>query len=186
KGELSTGFLEEEYPDGFAGSRLNDARRRRLAAVALAIHLVERERRAALPGRLRPGEALPWRADWTVILYNERLTVKAVSGQTKVPAEIEMVLEEGGAPVTVASAWSPGEPVWRGAIGGESIFVQVRQAVGGVRLFHRGAEVLARVMRPAVAELDALMPEKAPPDTSRLLLCPMPGLVVSLAVETGQ
>src|SRR5690606_15676905 len=95
KGELSTGFLEEEYPDGFAGSRLNDARRRRLAAVALAIHRVERERRAALPGRLRPGEALPWREDWTVILDNERLTVKAVSGQTKVPAEIEMVLEEG-------------------------------------------------------------------------------------------
>ena len=91
-----------------------------------------------------------------------------------------------GRTVNVASDWRPGEPVWRGIIDGQAISAQLRPVMNGTRIAWKGMSVEARVMRPKTAELDRLMPVKLPPDTSKLLLCPMPGLVVSIAVGEGQ
>ena len=93
---------------------------------------------------------------------------------------------EGGEPRMGASAWRPGDPVWNGRVGDREVAVQVRSVTNGVRLAWQGMSVVARDMLPRIAELDRLMPVKLPPDTSKMLLCPMPGMVVSSAVAEGQ
>ena len=84
------------------------------------------------------------------------------------------------------SNWWPGEPVWTGMVHGAPVSVQVRPILNGYDLAHRGIHARARVYTEQEAALAALMPEKAPPDTSKLLLCPMPGLVKAIHVATGQ
>jgi propionyl-CoA carboxylase alpha chain len=87
--------------------------------------------------------------------------------------------------MSVESHWRAGEPVLRAGIDGEAVSVRVAPAVEGWRLGHGGIEAVATVRSPRQAELAALMPVKRPPDTSRHLLSPMPGLVVSIAVKEG-
>jgi propionyl-CoA carboxylase alpha chain len=88
--------------------------------------------------------------------------------------------------IELASSWWFGAPVWEGTIGGASVAVQVRPILNGVVLTYQGVEIAARVFTERETELVALMPVKELPDTSKFLLCPMPGLVVSLAVAEGQ
>ena len=99
---------------------------------------------------------------------------------------LDVLLPGQSEPVTVVSDWRPGDALWSGVVGGAPLTVQVRPATAGVRLSWRGVDVVARVMTPRVAELDALMPEKTVADTSKLLRCPMPGLVVAIPVTIGQ
>lgn len=86
----------------------------------------------------------------------------------------------------VVAAWRPGEPVWRGLVAGAALAMQVRPILNGVRLMHAGAAADARVYTRREAEMVALMPEKAAADMGKHLLCPMPGLVKSIAVTEGQ
>ena len=79
-----------------------------------------------------------------------------------------------------------GETLWTGTIDGQRRAVQARAIMNGWQLFVDGLWIPVKVMTPRIAELDRLMPVKLPPDTSKMLLCPMPGLVVSIAVEEGQ
>jgi propionyl-CoA carboxylase alpha chain len=102
-----------------------------------------------------------------------------------IPLEMDVAVE-GAAPITVASDWRPGEPVWKGTIGGRPVTAQLRPVTNAIRIAWKGMSVTARAMLPDTAVLDRLMPVKLPPDTSRLLLCPMPGMVVSIAVVEGQ
>jgi len=80
----------------------------------------------------------------------------------------------------------PGDPVWNGTVGGRRISAQLRPVANGIKLAWKGMSVTAHAMLPRTAELERLMPEKLPPDTSKMLLCPMPGLVVSISVAEGQ
>ena len=89
-------------------------------------------------------------------------------------------------PVHVETTWRPGEPTWRGSVAGMPVVAQVRREGHSVRVSRRGASILARLMTPRAAALAALMPEEQEPDTSKSLRCPMPGLVVSIAVKEGQ
>jgi propionyl-CoA carboxylase alpha chain len=86
----------------------------------------------------------------------------------------------------VKSSWQPGDYVWNGTVNGQHIAVQVRPILNGMRLSHGGAQTDARVYTRREAELAALMPEKKAADTSKVLLCPMPGLIKSMAVQVGQ
>jgi propionyl-CoA carboxylase alpha chain len=86
----------------------------------------------------------------------------------------------------VESAWTPGERLFRGRIGGERVSMLIVERQGGIRVSYRGAAPNVTVQRPAVATLAQLMPVKKAADTSKQLLCPMPGLVVSINVEVGQ
>ena len=92
---------------------------------------------------------------------------------------------EDGTIDEVRSDWAPGEPLFRGTVGGEEMIVKADFGRGGVRLRWRGAEMKAVVRTPRQAELAAMMPEKQPPDTSKFLLCPMPGLIVKISVAAG-
>jgi propionyl-CoA carboxylase alpha chain len=179
EGRLSTGFIAEEYPDGFAAATPDPLTLKRLATVALAATLVERARLASLPGRLN-GEA-GWRQDWAVIAGGERLALRAE------PAAVGVAIRVGDdVPQTVRSDWRPGEPVWRGTIGDEEAIVQIRRAGTGLVLSTHGVTLAVDVMTPQVADLAALMPAKRLADTARQLRCPMPGLVVSIHAEPGQ
>lgn len=183
EGALSTGFIKEEYPDGFAGRPMDGSARKVLAVAALAMELVRKERLDHLSGRLKPHSG-KWRSEWVVRLDREQVALSVPEGYAAVPLEIDVVLD--GETATVTSDWRPGESLWTGTIGGETVAVQVRPAPAGLTLSWRGVTAYARAMLPEVARADALMPVKVPPDMSRFLLCPMPGLVVSIAVAEGQ
>jgi len=93
---------------------------------------------------------------------------------------------EDGTSLTLVTHWLPGQPVWTGTVSGVEIAVQVASIANGVRLTHAGTAAEARVYTKREAELAALMHERAGADTSKVLLCPMPGLVKSIAVKEGQ
>ncbi|WP_336068487.1 acetyl/propionyl/methylcrotonyl-CoA carboxylase subunit alpha [Nitratireductor rhodophyticola] len=184
EGRLSTGFIAEEFPDGFVPPSPMAGERTVLAAVALAVELLRRDRLDRLTGRLAPhsGEL---KRDWVVRLDDDYLSVSLVEGMISIPLEMDIRIGDAD-PVTVRSSWRPGEPVWEGEVNGRMVAVQVRHILNGVRLAWQGVSADARVMLPRIAELDRLMPVREAPDTSKMLLCPMPGLVVSIAVAEGQ
>ena len=179
EGRLSTGFIAEEYPDGFQPVIPDGDQKAVLAAVAASVELVRCDRLGRLSGRLRPADATD--REWVVRLGEEYLTAFARRGSPA--AEIAI---DGGKPLSVASNWQPGEPVWRGSVDGNRIAAQIRLRTNGLRIDWRGMSVDAFVMEPHVARLDRLMLKKAAADTSKFLLCPMPGLVVSIGVTAGQ
>ncbi len=185
EGRLSTAFIAEEYPEGFSGAVLEADLRDRLAIVALTIALCERERLTSLPGRLN-GEGAGWREDWVVKLGKAHVALKAIAGLLQAPIEVDIVAPGAEAPRAVRSDWRPGDAVWSGTIDGEPLVVQVRPATAGMRLSYRGLDLMAKVMTPRVAALEALMPEKVAADSSKTLRCPMPGLVVAIDVAVGQ
>ena len=184
EGRLSTGFIAEEYPDGFAPIVPNDADKGILAAVAMAVELLRRDRLDRLSGRLAPHSGALKR-DWEVKIGDDYVPVSIVEGMISIPLELDLSID-GGQPLTVSSEWRPGEVVWHGRVGGRTISAQIRPVLNGVRIAWKGMAVTARAMLPEVAALDRLMPVKLPPDTSKMLLCPMPGLVVAVSVSEGQ
>jgi propionyl-CoA carboxylase alpha chain len=175
EGRLSTSFIKEEFPNGFAGTVPDETTLRRLAAVALSVELARRT----------PGPTRPPRSGWVVKLGANTVPLELADPQEASSGSFDLV-SEGGEPITVVSDWKPGEPVWQGVVGGFPLSVQVRPATAGMRLSWRGVDTIARVMTPRVAALDAMMPEKKAADTSKTLRCPMPGLVVSINVAAGQ
>jgi propionyl-CoA carboxylase alpha chain len=182
EGRLSTGYIAEEFPEGFTPPPPTGAVARRLAAVAASIDHRSNARKRQISGQLPRRQPVAFELERVVMLSGEAHPV-TVSGE----AGEEMLSFSGEiGSVSVRSDWRPGDPVWSGTIGGERIAVQVRPILNGVRLAHSGAEAEARVYTRREAELAALMPEKRAADTSKVLLCPMPGLVKSIAVTAGQ
>jgi propionyl-CoA carboxylase alpha chain len=184
EGRLSTAFIAEEFPDGFQPIMPDDDEGAVIAAIATAVELLRRDRLDRLGGRLGPLSGV-LKQDWVVSIGEAYLPVRLGEGMVSVPMELDMSVAES-APFTVKSDWRPGEAVWRGWVGDRKMLAQIRPFENGVRIAWKGMSVAAKVLLPRVAELDRLMPVKLPPDTSKLLLCPMPGLVVSLAVREGQ
>jgi propionyl-CoA carboxylase alpha chain len=184
EGRLSTGFIAEEYPDGFAPIAPEAGEKAVLASVALAIELLRRDRLDRLAGRLAPHSGALKR-DWVVKIGEDYLSASVIEGMVSIPIEVDLSVD-GGEAITVSSDWRPGDIVWRGTVGDRAVTAQLRPATNGIRIAWQGMSVTARAMQPRTAELEKLMPEKVAPDTSKLLLCPMPGLVVSIAVVEGQ
>jgi propionyl-CoA carboxylase alpha chain len=184
EGRLSTGFIAEEYPNGFAPIAPNAEEVAVLSAIATTVELLRRDRLDRLSGRLAPHSGVLKR-DWEVKIGEEYIPVSVVEGMISIPLEADLSVA-GAPPVTVVSEWRPGEMVWHGSIGQRRVSAQIRAVPNGIRIAWKGMAVTARAMLPRTAALDRLMPVKLPPDTSKMLLCPMPGLVVSIAVEDGQ
>jgi propionyl-CoA carboxylase alpha chain len=178
-GRLSTGFIAEEFPDGFKAPAPRGEVARRMAAVGAAVDHLMNERKRAISGQLRPG-AVRFDRERVVMLGSDRrdAIVEDIDGG------IAVVL--AGEAWPVVSAWRPGEPVWTGAVGGEIVAMQVRPLLNGFLVAHAGASAEVRVYTRREAELAALMPEKAEADTGKQLLCPMPGLVKAIHVMVGQ
>ena len=183
-GRISTAFIAEEYPDGFAPIEPGKADLRVLSAVALAVELLRKDRLDRHSGRLAPHSGI-LRTSWVVRIDDNFLNIEIIEGQATIPIELAISVNDS-APLTVSSNWLPGQPVWHGQVGAKKVSAQIRPVLNGVSIAWRGMSVTARVMTSEIARLDKLMPIKVPPDTSNMLLCPMPGLVVSIAVEQGQ
>ena len=184
EGRISTAFIAEEYPDGFAPIAPTEDDKTVLAAVAMAVELLRRDRLDRMTGRLAPHSGALQR-DWEVRIGDDYLKVSIEEGMISVPMELDLAIA-GKPAVTVVSDWRLGDSVWHGTVGDRAVSAQLRPMVNGMRIAWKGLAATARVMLPRIAALDRLMPLKLPPDTSKMLLCPMPGLVVSLAVTEGQ
>lgn len=182
-GALTTNFISEEFPDGFAPVEPNREEALVLASVALAIEVVERKRLDHLTGRLRPHQG-GMRDSWTVFLNGTRFDADGLAGKTKPPVDLSVKLD--GADMQITSDWTPSESLWLGTVNGAPVAVRLKRNGHSWTLERRGAVVQVQTMPRANAELAELMPEKVAPDTSKYLLCPMPGLVVSVHVSEGE
>ena len=179
EGALTTAFIAEEWPDGFQGVTLPEMTLRRVAAAAAAMHRVAEIRRARISGRMDNHERKVG-ADWVVALQGASFPVTIDADRTGATVRFA-----DGARMRVASDWTPGQTLARLDVDGEILLLKVARIPAGYRIRVRGADLRVAVMSPRTAELAALMPAKAPPDTSKLLLCPMPGLVVRIDVGVG-
>jgi propionyl-CoA carboxylase alpha chain len=184
-GALSTGFIAEEFPDGFSPLQPRDEHLAKLAAVAAAVDHVSNERRRQISGQMS-GEPVRFSDIRVVTLGRERVKL-CVSGRIGAPFTVALLAGDNGSrSINVETEWWPGKPVWHGTLNREPVSVQVRPILNGVELTYAGCVVLARVYTEREAELAALMPEKKPADTSKVLRCPMPGLVRAINVAEGQ
>jgi propionyl-CoA carboxylase alpha chain len=182
-GALTTNFIAEEFPEGFAPVEPNREEALVLASVALAIEVVERKRLDHLTGRLRPHKG-GVRDSWSVFLGGERYDADDLTGNPEPPVDIRVTLD--GVAMEIASHWTPSDSLWFGHVNGTAVAVRLKRNGHSWTLERRGAAVRAEVMPRANADLHEFMPEKVAPDTSKFLLCPMPGLVVSLHVSEGE
>ena len=178
-GEISTAFIEEEYPDGFQGATLDTALLRRVAAAACAMHRVSEVRRSRISGRIDNHERKVGN-DWVVNLQGAKFAVQIAADASGADVGFD-----DGTRLRVTADWKPGQPLACLIVDGSPLVMKVAKIPGGFRLRLRGADLKVHVRTPRQAELAALMPEKLPPDTSRFLLCPMPGLVVKISVAEG-
>lgn len=179
-GDMTTAFIAEEYPDGFQGVELNEAELRRIAASAAAMNRVAEIRRTKISGRMdnherRVGD------NWVVSLQGEKFAV-SVAADT----DGSTVTFEDGASLRVEGDWTPGMMLADMTVDGAPLVMKVGKITGGFRIRNRGADLKVHVRSPRQAELAIHMIEKLPPDTSKMLLCPMPGLIVKVDVEVGQ
>jgi propionyl-CoA carboxylase alpha chain len=179
-GDMTTAFIAEEYPDGFQGVELNEAELRRIAASAAAMNRVAEIRRTKISGRMdnherRVGD------NWVVSLQGEKFAV-SVAADT----DGSTVTFEDGASLRVEGDWTPGMMLADMTVDGAPLVMKVGKITGGFRIRNRGADLKVHVRSPRQAELALHMIEKLPPDTSKMLLCPMPGLIVKVDVEVGQ
>ncbi|MEZ5912284.1 MAG: acetyl/propionyl/methylcrotonyl-CoA carboxylase subunit alpha [Paracoccaceae bacterium] len=179
-GEMTTAFIAEEYPEGFQGVTLPAELLRRVAAAAAAMYRVAEIRRARISGRMDNHERHVG-TDWVVGLQGEELAVTMTADRAG-----STVRFADGEEMRVTSDWVPGQSLARLDVAGEPLVLKVGRIPQGYRIRLRGADLKVNVRTPRQAELARLMPEKLPPDTSKFLLCPMPGLVVKIAVEEGQ
>jgi propionyl-CoA carboxylase alpha chain len=180
-GRLSTGFIAEEFPEGFAPLVASGATAHALAAIATHVDHGQNVRKRGITGQLRAPGSLRFQLQRVVMLGKDRYDVDVGAGGTV----LEIILAEGRQ-MRVASDWTPGEPVWNGSVDGVPMAAQVRPILNGFMLAHRGISVAARVYTRREAELAALMLERKGADNSKTLLCPMPGLVKTISVRVDQ
>ncbi|HZP99009.1 MAG TPA: acetyl/propionyl/methylcrotonyl-CoA carboxylase subunit alpha [Reyranella sp.] len=155
-GKLTTNFIAEEFKGGFTAAHLPPKDPAVLAAVAATLDRKTGER--------------------VVMLNRQPMHVVVDANGIKV----------GDRTIRIDTDWAPGKPLFHAKIDGETVAVQVDAFGSGWRLTHEGGQAEALVLTPRQAELYALMPVKAAPDTSKFLLSPMPGLLASVAVSEGQ
>jgi len=184
-GKLSTGFIAEEYPNGFQRQAATGAAALKLASVAAAIDHILGERKRRISGQMTGRAVLRDRR--RVVRLGETEVMLDV-GRESAGIAVHSVDAKGDVgPVRVLVAdWKPGEPVWRGMVDGEMVAVQVRPMANGFQLAHQGVETDAFVYTAREATAARLMPVKKPSGLGQALLCPMPGLVRSINVKQGQ
>jgi propionyl-CoA carboxylase alpha chain len=177
-GKFTTAYIKELFPDGFHGVAPNTEQTDLLAACAAFAQALGSERARQLAGRIaQNGNGGAW--------------VVSIAGGY-MPARI--VLNEEGAAIVIGdgrekilkSAWRPGQPLMEGVFAGAPFAVRINPRGEGFQLRTRGVDLVAIVTSRRGAELHKRLPEKKPADLSKFILSPMPGLIVSIDVATGQ
>ena len=179
-GDMTTAFIAEEYPDGFEGVDLPEAEKRRVAAACAAMYRVAEIRRTRVSGRMDNHERRVG-TDWVVKAGDETPWALSINADQ----EGATIRYDDGQEIRVTGDWTPGDQLAHMVVDGSPLVLKVSKISQGFRIRTRGADMDVRIRSPRQAELASLMPEKLPPDTSKMLLCPMPGLVVKVDVEVG-
>nr|WP_314463349.1 acetyl/propionyl/methylcrotonyl-CoA carboxylase subunit alpha [uncultured Novosphingobium sp.] len=173
-GELTTGFIAEEYPEGFTGAPASEDLKGKLAAVAAFVATARADRARRVDGQLAPHRLSP-PSEWTVTIDK---------------AAYEVVIDDedvtvNGAFVELAMEYTPGDRLIEAEIDGEAIGIRVAPTRTGLKMTTRGCIHNVQILPSRVASLSKHMIEKIPPDLSKFLICPMPGLLVALHVGEG-
>lgn len=177
-GNITTAYIKDEFPDGFKGLEPTKEQSILLTATSAYLHGVYSQRASLVSGRLTP--PAPPREDWVVILGDEHHVthLKYETGRAEVTVDGQTHILE--------TDWVPGQHLVTGYLDGEPFAVKFADRTEGYLMRHRGVALRALVCTPRAAELHSALPEKEAADLSKLIISPMPGLVVSIDVEMGQ
>ena len=189
RGDLSTNYISEEYPDGFKGLALNPGHARAIASVCTLMVqklakraasgsgiLTHHDREIPTDVRVQLGERhYEINTKRTTEHSNGSILVTSTDGSDKAAIELE-----------ISTAWTPGQSLVTSLVDNDPFVFQATPIAQGYRVRYRGADIEVKVRTPAQAALAKFMPEKIVADTSNLLLCPMPGVIVSILVEEGE
>jgi propionyl-CoA carboxylase alpha chain len=173
-GELTTGFIAEEYPEGFKGAPASEDLVRKLCAIAGVVAKRNSERARKIDGQL--GGELPAIRHWQVSIDRMKHDVQVRDGKVRVDG-IELPIEVN---------FAPGDRMILAIVQGENLAIRIAKSGSGFRMTTRGAVHAVTCLPAQIAPLSAHMIEKVPPDLSRFLICPMPGLLVQLNVAAGE
>ncbi len=183
EGRLSTAFIAEEYPDGFSPAPLEDKDVNAIIAAGFLMYLRHLYRSSRVSAQM-PGYQRKIPTDWEVAVNGKPYPVQLgefVGGGSEEGFDVTI----NGHLTAVRSDWQVGDPILRCVVNAVPQRFKVEPSGLGFKLFHMGAEVEVVVHRKSVAELIKLMPERKPPDMSKYLVSPMPGLLRSVAAEVG-
>ncbi|WP_312148102.1 acetyl/propionyl/methylcrotonyl-CoA carboxylase subunit alpha [Brevundimonas sp.] len=171
-GQLSTSYIKDEFPDGFRGLEPSEAQKDIFITVAAAMNEVLAEQAGD------PSE----RTDWTVLIDREAHEVSLSYDEAE-----DLVISLDERDLTLSEIdWRPGMAQFRAVLDEEPFTAEVKRAPDGFDIRHRAAKARVRVLTPRAAEMYQRLPEKVAADTSKLVLSPMPGLVVDIPVTVGQ
>jgi len=179
-GNLTTNFINEEYPDGFNANVLSQADMAVFVVTAAVIHMINSNRRTLISDQLVGHEYSPLEK-LVVITDNEEHEYQLLVSRSDRSYKVDL----DGQLFTFETDWCIGEPLLKGSINGREVISQVDQIGQHIHLFHQGSKKEILVVSPRLAELNKHMLIKEKPDTSKLLVSPMPGLLVKLSVRVG-
>jgi len=187
-GDITTAYINDEFPDGFAGVEATQAQLEFIVAAASFSHSLQVER-AASHFEERVTNAWTGHTDWTVIFGGEHHSVRLLIEEDPVYGDMDGAsasMQFNGKTYELVTDWLPGTNLFEGTLNGVDFAVSFETRKSGLHIRHRGVAERLIVCTPRHAELYARLPEKEAPDTSKLIISPMPGLVVSMDVEVGQ
>jgi propionyl-CoA carboxylase alpha chain len=179
EGRLTTAYIAEEFADGFHGVAADARQQRLLAAVALHVGHALEDRATQISGTISNHRRVVG-MDWVVTLDDTDLPVSLFGEDGE-----KHVRFEDGSVFSLVADWVPGRTLADFTVDGERMSVKIDRVGSGIRLRWRGTDIVAKVRTPRSAELARHMPKKLPPDTSKMLLCPMPGVITALSVKAG-
>jgi propionyl-CoA carboxylase alpha chain len=179
KGDISTNFIEQEYPEGFSGAELTTETARIFVGTAVFLYLRQAERAAQTSQQL-PGRARAIGSRWVVRMGNQSYPVVVK------PKEFGYDIATENEHIVVRSSHQLGNRLFQGSVNGHAVSVHLRYRSDGFRLICAGAEATVSVLTPRVAELAALMPEIHNGSNANQLVAPIAGLIVNVPVSEGQ
>lgn len=178
-GNITTAFIEEEYPEGFQGVTINQDDQQKVAAAAGVLNMICELRRTRLSGAIVNHKRKVGK-DWVAVIDGNQIPLKLKHIKNK-GAKVKV----GDKKLKVKTKWRPGQSLAHVKVGKETLALKIDRTNTGFRIRWRGAEMDVKVLTEAQAKYLAMMPEKIAEDMSKFLLCPMPGLVVSINVNEG-
>ncbi|RZV42597.1 MAG: acetyl/propionyl-CoA carboxylase subunit alpha, partial [Acidimicrobiales bacterium] len=185
RGDITTAYIAEEFPDGFQGADLNPGYARKIACICALMHEKNAVRNAAVSGIL-DGHERKIGSEWVIEVGEKNYEVKTekTDGVSLVTSTDET--DKAAIELEISHGWNPGDQTVRALVDNKLFNFTVMPIPEGYAVQYRGADVDVKIRRPAAAKLAAIMPEKVIADTSQYLLCPMPGVIVSILVEVGE
>ena len=184
RGDISTAFIAEEYPDGFEGVDLGKGHARYIAAVCALMHDISSHRDAQISGSL-PNHKRHIPDIFAVQVDDDHFTVDLKDEEGVTLAAIDEDGDKATVEIELTTSWVPGRPLVHAYIDNKLMTLRAQKRPEGYQIRYRGATLNVAVRNPRAAQLAALMPEKIAPDMSKMLLCPMPGVIVSVLVTEG-